>query len=133
VRFLGNLSQDDVAVHLAAADVVVIPSVKDDSGNVDGLPNVLLEALASGAAVITTAAGGIGAVVEDGQTGIVVPERDAAALATAIARAGADPELRARLGRAARHLVETGFGWGRAAERFEAAYLRALASRAAGI
>ena len=64
VRFLGNLSQDDVARHLAAADIVVIPSVKDDSGNVDGLPNIVLEALAAGPAVIATAAGGIGTVVE---------------------------------------------------------------------
>ncbi len=62
VRFLGNLSQDDVARHLAAADIVVIPSVRDDSGNVDGLPNIVLEALAAGPAVIATAAGGIGTV-----------------------------------------------------------------------
>ena len=47
VRFLGNLPQDDVGELLAAADVVVVPSVRDDSGNVDGLPNVVLEALAS--------------------------------------------------------------------------------------
>jgi glycosyltransferase involved in cell wall biosynthesis len=132
VRFLGNLSQDDVGAYLAAADVVVIPSVKDDSGNVDGLPNVVLEALAAGAAVIATAAGGIGTVVEHEKTGLVVPERNAAAIAAAVARTTADPELRARLGEAARRMVETRFGWGRAAERFEAAYRRALANKTVG-
>ena len=43
----------------AAADVAVVPSVRDDSGNVDGLPNIVLEALASGTPLVTTAAGGI--------------------------------------------------------------------------
>jgi glycosyltransferase involved in cell wall biosynthesis len=132
VRFLGNLSQDDVGAHLAAADVVVIPSVRDDSGNVDGLPNVVLEALAAGAAVIATAAGGIGTVVEHERTGLVVPERNAEAIAAAITRLTDDPELRTRLGGAARRMVETRFGWGRVAERFEAAYRRALANNSAG-
>jgi glycosyltransferase involved in cell wall biosynthesis len=132
LRFLGNLSQDDVARHLAAADIVVIPSVRDDSGNVDGLPNIVLEALAAGAAVIATAAGGIGTVVEHEKTGLVVPERSAEAIAAALRRAGADPALRARLGEAARRMVETRFGWGRTAERFEAAYRRALANKSVG-
>ncbi len=69
VRFLGNLSQDEVAAWLATADLVAIPSVRDDSGNVDGLPNIVLETMASGTPLITTPAGGIGAVVEHGRTG----------------------------------------------------------------
>src|SRR5204862_8283389 len=48
VRFLGDVRQDAVAEWLAAADVAIVPSVRDDSGNVDGLPNTVLEALASG-------------------------------------------------------------------------------------
>jgi glycosyltransferase involved in cell wall biosynthesis len=132
VRFLGNLSQDDVARHLAAADIVVIPSVRDDSGNVDGLPNIVLEALAAGPAVIATAAGGIGTAVEHEKTGLVVPERSAEAIAAAVTRGAADPGLRARLGESARRMVEARFGWGRAAERFEAAYRRALANKSVG-
>jgi glycosyltransferase involved in cell wall biosynthesis len=131
IRFLGNLSQDDVASHLAAADAVVIPSVRDDAGNVDGLPNIVLEALAAGAAVIATPAGGIGAVVEHERTGLVVPERDAAAIAAAVRRLIAEPALRRAVGDAARRMVATQFGWGRVAERFEAAYGRALARRPA--
>ena len=127
VRFLGNLTQDEVARHLAAADVAVVPSVRDDAGNVDGLPNVVMEALASGTPLVTTAAGGIGAVVEDGRTALVVPERDPEALASAIGRLLAGPQLRQAIGAAGRDLAAARFGWAAAAERFEEAYRRALA------
>ena len=127
VRFLGNQPQDRVGEYLAAADVVCVPSVRDDSGNVDGLPNVVLEALASGSPLVTTAAGGIGAVVENGRTALVVPERDSSALAAAVGRILADPEGGRRMGEAARALVRTRFGWPRVAERFDEAYDRARA------
>jgi glycosyltransferase involved in cell wall biosynthesis len=127
VRFLGNLTQDRVGGLLAAADVVCIPSVRDDSGNVDGLPNVLMEALASGTPVVTTAAGGILSVVEDGVTAFVVPERDSAAIAACMARIIEQPAAARQVGAAARRLVDDRFGWNRAAERFEAAYSSALA------
>ncbi len=127
IRFLGNQPQDRIGEYLAAADVVCVPSVRDDRGNVDGLPNVVLEALASGTPLVTTAAGGIGAVVEDGRTALVVPERDSAALAEAAARILADPGTSRRMGEAARALVEARFGWPRVAERLDAAYDRALA------
>ncbi len=127
VRFLGDRSQDDVAALFSAADVIVTPSVRDDKGNVDGLPNVVMEALASATPLITTAAGGIGAVVENDTTAFVVPERDAAAIAAALRRAIADPALRARVGTAARALAESRFGWDRTAADVEDAYRRALA------
>jgi glycosyltransferase involved in cell wall biosynthesis len=127
VRFLGDLTQDRVGGLLAAADVVCIPSIRDDSGNVDGLPNVLMEALASGTPVVTTSAGGILSVVNDGITALVVPERDSAAIAACIGHIIAQPALGRQVGAAARRLVEERFGWDRAAERFEAAYASALA------
>ena len=79
------------------------------------------------AALVTTAAGGIGTVVSDGQTALVVPERDAGRLASAIARVLDDPDFGQSLGAAARQLAASRFGWSRTAERFEAAYDRALA------
>lgn len=127
VRFLGDVLQDQVASWFAAADVAVVPSVRDASGNVDGLPNTVLEALASGTAVVATAAGGIGSVVEDGRNGMIVPERDAAALARAISALLADRTRGHALGAAARATVMARFGWDAAAARFEAAYDRALA------
>lgn len=127
VRFLGNQSQDEVARWLAAADIVAVPSVRDDSGNVDGLPNVVLESLASGTALVTTPAGGIGPVVESGRTALVVPERDPQALARAMAALAGDTSTRARLGEAGRLLAAERFGWAETARQLETAYERALA------
>jgi glycosyltransferase involved in cell wall biosynthesis len=127
VHFLGDLAQDQVGTWFAGADAAVVPSVRDDSGNVDGLPNTVLEALASGTPLVSTPAGGIASVIEDGRTGVIVPERDAPALATALAHLLRDPERRAAMGRAGRALAEGRFGWVAAAARFEAAYDRALA------
>ena len=131
VHFLGDQTQDQVAALFAAADIIVTPSVRDDAGNVDGLPNVVMEALASGTPLITTAAGGIGAVVGHGSSAWIVPERDPAAIAAAIAELR-DPAVRRRIGTAARALVEARYGWERTAEQLEAAYRHALASRRAG-
>jgi phosphatidylinositol alpha-1,6-mannosyltransferase len=127
VHFAGNLPQDTVGAWFAAADVVVIPSVRDDSGNVDGLPNTVLEALAAGAPVVATTAGGIASAIRDGESGLLVAERDPRALAAAISALLDDPDRAARLGRAARAAAEAQFGWDAAAARFEAAYDRALA------
>lgn len=123
VRFPGILGHDAVASALAAADVAVVPSIRDDAGNVDGLPNVVLEALASGTPLVTTPAGGIGAVVTDGDNGLLVPERDAAGLAAAIGRLLDHPALGAALGARARSRVQAEHGWDGVARQFEAAYL----------
>jgi glycosyltransferase involved in cell wall biosynthesis len=127
VHFLGDLPQDEVGMWFAAADAAVAPSVRDDSGNVDGLPNTVLEALASGTPLVSTPAGGIANVIDDGRTGVIVPERDVRALAAALTDLLRDPLRRAVLGRAGRALAQTRFGWDAAAARFEAAYDRALA------
>jgi len=127
VKFLGNLSQDRVGEYFAAADFVCVPSVHDDSGNVDGLPNVVLEAMASGTPLITTTAGGIGSVIEHGRTGLLVAERSAPAIAAAIQELLGNPAFSQAIGVAARGEVQRSFGWNRTAERLEAAYSRALA------
>lgn len=132
VRFVGLLAQDDVARYLAAADVAVVPSVRDDAGNVDGLPNVVMEALASGTPLVATPAGGIGSVIDHDVTGLLVPERDAEALAQAIARLVATPAARLAIGAAAREAVIARFGWSQAIDRFEAAYAHARAASTDG-
>ena len=132
ITFLGNLTQDQVAAYLAAADIAVVPSVRDEAGNVDGLPNIVLEALAAGVPLVTTAAGGIGDVVTNDQTAIVVPERDASAICQAIIALADEADERRRLGAQGRALVEREFGWERTAERMEHAYDRALALNCRG-
>lgn len=118
----GLLLQDDVARYLAAADVVVVPSVRDPSGNVDGLPNVVLEALASGTPLVSTPAGGIASVIRHGQTGVIVPEADVAALSAALARLLDRPAEAAALGEAARRWAEDEGSWSHAIDGFERAY-----------
>jgi glycosyltransferase involved in cell wall biosynthesis len=132
VHFLGNIPQNDVAAWLATADMVAVPSIRDDSGNVDGLPNIVLEALASGTPLITTPAGGIGQVVEHERTGLVVAERDSIRLADAITTLARDSAFRIRLGEAARAMVSARFGWERVASRLESAFDRALAFTSSG-
>lgn len=128
VTFLGAVKQGEVARWLAAADVVIVPSVRDDSGNVDGLPNVLLEALSSGTPVVATAAGGMGAVAKDGITARIVRQRDAAALAGAISDLLQQPSTARSLGRSARAEMCRAHSWDRSAEQFEDVYARATRS-----
>src|SRR6185436_15562538 len=110
---------------IAAADVVAVPSVRDDAGNVDGLPNFALEALASGTPVVATTAGGLPQAIEHGVTGWLVPERDSSALAQAIDVLLGDRARAQAMGTAARARITRDFSWARVAERFEAAYDRA--------
>ena len=131
VQFPGLLSHDAVPEWLAAADAIAVPSIRDDAGNVDGLPNVVLEGLASGTPVVATTAGGIRSVIADGATGLLVPERDAPALADALARLLVDSGLRRRLGQEARAAMERTGTWSRVIDRYEAAYARAVAGGAA--
>jgi glycosyltransferase involved in cell wall biosynthesis len=127
VHFVGALDRETVARALAAADVVAVPSIVDAAGNVDGLPNTLLEALASGRAVVASRAAGIPDVVEDGVSGLLVAAGDAEALASALRRLAADPEERERLGRVARTRAVERHGWDGAARSFEECYAQAAA------
>jgi len=127
VRLVGALDRASVAAALAAADVVVVPSVVDRAGNVDGLPNVLLEAMAAGRAVIASRVAGIPDVVTDGVDGVLVEEKDVAGLAAALARLDGDRALRQRLGTAARAMVTRRLSWDQAARTFEESYAAAAA------
>lgn len=122
VRLIGARPQEEVGRLAAAADVVAVPSVHDEAGNVDGLPNFALEALATGTVVVASRVGGLAQAIEDGVTGRLVPEQNATALAGAIDALLADRATAARLGAAARARVTAEFGWPRVAERFERAY-----------
>jgi glycosyltransferase involved in cell wall biosynthesis len=111
VTFAGNLDRSAVAATLGAADIVAVPSVIDRAGNVDGLPNVLLEALAAGTAVVATRVAGIPDVVADGGNGLLVAPQDPDDLANALRRLAQEPEMRARLGAAARQYALSRLSW----------------------
>jgi len=124
VHFLGTVPHQDVPALLAAADVAAVPSVHDEAGNVDGLPNTVMEILASGTPLVATPIGGIGAVATDRLTARLVPERDAGALAAAIADLLRDPSARAAIGRQAREMMRREHGWARTADAYDAIYQR---------
>jgi len=126
VRLIGDQPQDEIARLLAAADVIAVPSVRDEAGNVDGLPNFALEALASATPVVVTDVGGLPHAVIDGVSGRVVPEKHPDALASAIGDLLEAPTEARALGMRARARVSRDFGWARVAERFEAAYDRVV-------
>jgi len=127
VTFAGALDRGEAAQALAAADVVAVPSVVDRAGNVDGLPNSLLEGLASGRAVVASRVAGIPDVVEDDVNGLLVIPDDVPALAAALRRLAAEPETRARLGREARRRAEGSLSWRSAGRAFEECYAQAAA------
>ncbi len=100
-----------------AADIFVLPSVRE------GMPNALLEAMASGAACIATRLPGItDSVIEDGRNGLLVPPDDVLALEHALRRLVDDPAWAARLGCAARRTIEARYGLDRAAAQYLDAY-----------
>ncbi len=102
----GSVPQEEVARQLVASHLFVMPCRKDRTGDMDGIPTVFMEAMATGRPVVSCAVSGVPELVRDGETGVLVPPDDPEALADAIARLAADPELRARLGRQGRALVE---------------------------
>ncbi len=102
VTFVGQLSREALAAADARADVAVFPSVRAASGDQDGLPVALLEAMASGCAVVVSDLPGLSDAVTDGASGVIVPHEDVAALRDCLLLLIGNPEERARLGDGAR-------------------------------
>jgi glycosyltransferase involved in cell wall biosynthesis len=107
VAFLGPLTETEVREEYERADVFALACEELASGDRDGIPNVILEAMASGLPVASTFSGSVSEAVVDGRCGLLVPQRDAEALAGALTRLIEDRSLRMRLGEQARaHVVE---------------------------
>jgi colanic acid/amylovoran biosynthesis glycosyltransferase len=106
VRFLGQLGRENLGRTMHEAEVFVVPSVPAASGDQDGVPIVLLDAMAAGCAIVGSRLAGIDEVVEDGRSGVLVPPRDVAALAGAIDTVLSDERMRSALGQAASRRAE---------------------------
>ena len=126
----GGVAHDDLPALYRSADLFVLPAVHDPQGNVDGLPNVILEALASGLPVVASGISGIPLAVESGVQGVLVPEQDRPALREAVAGLLANPERRRQMGVRARARAVSELTWDMAAGRYRQAYLDALAEDA---
>ncbi len=103
--FHGLQKQERIAQLLQDADVLVAPSVPTSDGRREGIPVVLIEAMSSGVPIVASDISGIPELVLNEATGLLVPPRDAAALANALERYYRDPLLRRRLGRSGREEV----------------------------
>lgn len=126
VELVGPLPQSEVIQEIYQAAALAMPCVIDDNGDRDGLPNVIQEALALGTPVVSTDVTGIPEVVRDGATGLQVPQRDPPALAAALDRLLADPQLRVRLASEGRRLIEAEFDNRRTSERRRALFQASL-------
>lgn len=105
----GRLTRSEVIAALGDADLLVAPSVVASDGKREGIPVVLMEAMSCGLPVVASRLSGIPELVDDQVSGLLVPPADARALADAIARLHGEPDLRARLGAAARERIEHDF------------------------
>jgi glycosyltransferase involved in cell wall biosynthesis len=119
VHLLGR--RDDVFSLMRVADAVALPSRHE------GHPLALLEALSLGGAVLATRVGGVPEIVRDGETGLLVPAEDPAALAAGLDTLRGDPELRRRLGTAAARDARARFDVRRSVTAVEAIYGQCLA------
>jgi glycosyltransferase involved in cell wall biosynthesis len=129
VTLAGQMTSDAVADELAAADVLVAPSVPTRGGKREGIPVVLMEAMATGLPVVASRLSGIPELVTDGVDGLLVPPGDAEAIADALERLASEPGLRRTLGAAGRETILRAFDIDRNAalliRRFEASRERA--------
>ncbi|RIL12372.1 colanic acid biosynthesis glycosyltransferase WcaL [bacterium] len=125
VHLLGRRTRAEIADLLRQADALAVPSVPTADGRREGIPVVLMEAMASGVAVVASDLSGIPELVVDGETGLLAPPRDAGALADALARLAGDAAFRRRLARAGRERVLTEYDVGRNAARLAARFAAA--------
>jgi glycosyltransferase involved in cell wall biosynthesis len=117
VRFHGALDFEAVSAAYRRASVCVAPSVIGPGGRQEGIPNVMIEALAYAKPAISTPISGIPELIEDGVSGLLVPPEDATALAEALLRVRREPDFARALGLAGRKAVEEGFNLSRNAAR----------------
>ncbi|MBV9010308.1 MAG: glycosyltransferase [Verrucomicrobia bacterium] len=131
VRFTGFISQAELRDLLYSSHAFFHPSETGSDGNQEGVPNSILEAMASGLPVFATRHGGIPEVVENGRTGFLVSERDFTSLAQRLIEAVSNPEELFALGRMGSEAVAREFDQREQTRRLEEIYLSEMNHRSA--
>ncbi len=131
VEFLPPMSQTEVLSYYRQADLFALACEVQKDGDRDGIPNVLVEAMVMGIPVVSTAISGIPELIKHGINGLLVPEKDPAALAQTIITLLSDPALAGRLAAAGRAKVERDFDVTRNVKKIGKLLRAALASTAA--
>ncbi len=110
VTMLGFVTHDNILEHILVSDIFSMPSVvKRHVEDCDGLPNVVIEAMSYGLPVVATDVAGMRDVLKDGETGYLVPQRDAPSLAEALRKMVEDPDNARRMAQNAKNLMNTMF------------------------
>ena len=126
VHFAGAIEHSAVPGLLAAADIVVVPSVRDEAGNIDGLPVVVLEAMSAAKPVVATALAGIPLAVEHGVTGLLCAPGDSAALTYALNTLLSDDSMCREMGNRGRAKVLESLNWDAISARHRELYSAVL-------
>ena len=127
VSFTGFVSQEQLREIYYRSHIFLHPSQTGRDGNQEGIPNSMLEAMATGLPAFATEHGGIPEAIENGVSGVLVPERDDGALAQALLNAAQDPGLLSRIGPMGADAVRKNFDLQQQAHRLEEIYLRMIA------
>jgi colanic acid/amylovoran biosynthesis glycosyltransferase len=109
VHLTGPRSQTEIVDMLAESSLFVFPAIRDQKGDSDNLPTVLIEALASSLPIVATTVAGIPEIVKEGSNGVLVPEKDSKQLALAIERLSRDPARLRVFGIESRRIAEETF------------------------
>ena len=126
VSFTGFISQEQLREIYYASHIFLHPSQTGQDGNQEGIPNSMLEAMASGLPVFATEHGGIPEAIENGVSGVLVPERNHEKLADALLDAAKDPEFLSRIACNGAEIVRKNFDLRAQAQRLEEIYLRMI-------
>jgi glycosyltransferase involved in cell wall biosynthesis len=122
VIFIDRVPQQELVTFYSTADIFVLPSIINEKSETEGLGVVLLEAMACGLPVIGSDVGGISDIIKNGETGLLVCQKDSKDLGNQIIRLLTDASLRGKVVGNARNLIETQFSWEVVAERFIKVY-----------
>ncbi len=126
VSFAGFISQERLRDIYYRSHIFLHPSQTGHDGNQEGVPNSMLEAMATGLPVFATNHGGIPEAIDNGVSGVLVPEHDHKAFARVLLDAAKDPAFLRRIARAGADVVREKFDLRREAQRLEEIYLRLL-------
>jgi glycosyltransferase involved in cell wall biosynthesis len=126
VSLTGFVSQEQLREIYYRSHIFLHPSQTGRDGNQEGIPNSMLEAMATGLPVFATEHGGIPEAIENGVNGVLVPERDDEALARALLNAAQDSGFLSRIGHAGGEAVRKNFDLSTQAHRLEEIYLNLL-------
>lgn len=132
VEFRGWMPNDELRRWMRGALALCVPSQRASDGDAEGLPTVVIEAMAAGTPVIGSRHAGIGEAVEDGHTGFLIPEQDPEALAAALRRLIDEPGLRHQLGENARQAAIAHFDMVAQSRRLEERLLDVIAAAGRG-